>query len=212
MAMAQQYPFHDNTFEQDNQAIREALAAIGQKYDVTQVTEEEEATIQQQLSQFDSFQSYQEVFLYGSARINQGDTTSYFTVVSLNYQQETLTAYQVQQSGLTEFTYVGLTRLNKDYGTVFIRPETTTEWVIEWFYPTNVRFEADKDFSKHYRVIADDEALLKEQVTGEFLALIQQYDELSIEIKGKNMMVRFPKGLSVEVAEGIADFLVGVKG
>jgi len=209
--MMNNYPFNDNTFEDDKEAIREALAAIGRKYDVTQATDEDEATIQEQLAQFESFQSYQDVFLYGSACINHNHRSSYFTVVSLNYQQEALTAYQGQQSGLTAFNYLGLTHLSKDYGSVFIRPETTTERVIEWFYPTNVRFQADKDFSKRYRVIAGDEAYLKDQVTRQFLALIQQYDQLSIEIKGKAMMVRLPKGLSVDVAESLADFMVAVK-
>lgn len=201
-----------NTFEQDKQRIQEALTAIGRKYDLTQVSEEEEAKIQQQLSQFESFQPYQEVFLYGSVGINSGDRLSYFTTVSLNYQQQTLTAYQGQQSGLTALSYVGLTTLDKDYGAVWIRPETNTERVVEWFYPTNVKFQADKDFSKKYRVIAEDEALLKEQFSRQCLALIREYDQLTIEIKGQAMMARLPKGLSVEVAEGLADFLVAVKG
>lgn len=208
--MPQNLPFQDNTFEEDNQAIRDALAAIGRKYEVIRLTENEEAQIQEQLSRFESFTPYANVFLYGAARIQYNSEFTYFTVVSLNYQPQKLTAYEGDQAGLTEFAYVGLTKFDNDYDSVFIRPESTTERLIELVYPTNIKFEADKDFHKKYRVIAEDETRFKDQVTEAFLATIRQYDGLEIEIKGHDFMVRLPKGLSVEVAEDLGDFLVKI--
>lgn len=200
----------ENTFEEDNQVIRDTLDAIGRKYAVNQATEAEEAEIQEKLSQFDAFDEFQQVFLYGAARIACNDQDAWFAVVSLNAQPEGLTAYQGQQPGMTELAYVGLTALNKDFGRVDIRPETTTESIIEIFHPTKVKFEMDPEFSKKYRAMADDAEKVKDQVTGPFLDAIKQFDGLNLEIRGKNLMVRLPKGLSVEVGQKLADFVMRI--
>lgn len=204
-------PAPENTFEEDNQVIRETLDAIGRKYVVKKATEAEEAEIQEKLSRFDAFNEFQQVFLYGAARIAYNDQDACFAVVSLNAQSEGLTAYQGQQSGMTELAYVGLATLNKDLGQVDIRPETTTESIIEIFHPTKVKFDADPEFSKKYRAMADDAQRVKNQVTGRFLETIKQFDGLNIEIRGRDLLVRLPKGLSVEVGQKLADFLVGIK-
>ena len=88
---------------------------------------------------------------------------------------------------------------------------TTTDKLIGLFKPTKVKFEADKDFHKRYHVTADNPEHLKEQMTQPFLASIKQYDGIQIEIKDQDMVVRLPKGLSVEVADQLGAFLVGVK-
>jgi hypothetical protein len=201
----------ENTFEEDNQVIRDSLKALGEKYQVTKVSEAEEANIQERLSQFDMFSAFQQVVLYGAARITHNEKVSYLTVITLNAQPEGLTAYQGQQPDLTRFTFAGLTALDKNYGHVHIRPVTTTDKLIELFKPVKVKFEADKDFHKHYHVTADNPEHLKEQMTESFLAAIKQYDGLQIEIKDHDMLVRLPKGLSVDVAEQLGDFMVRVK-
>ncbi len=204
------YSFQDNTFEEDNQIIRDSLKTIGQRYQVTKVTEAEEGQIQQQLAQFDAFQAYQQVILYGAAKVTHNNHSSYFTVVTLNAQPEGLTVYQSQQPDLTEFTFAGLTRLKKNYGDVKIRPDTTTDKLVELFKPTKIKFPMDKAFHKHYHVTADDTQHLKEKVTTQFLDTIKQHEALEIEIKGRDLLVRLPKGISVKVAEQLADFLAGI--
>ena len=203
--------FQENTFEEDNQVIRDSLKALGEKYQVTKVSEAEEADIQERLSQFDMFSAFQQVVLYGAARIKYNEQVSYLTVVTLNAQPEGLTAYQGQQPDLTEFTFAGLIELDQNYGHVHIRPDTATDKLIELFKPTKVKFEADKNFHKRYHVTADNPEHLKDQMTGPFLASIRQYDGLQIEIKERDMVVRLPKGLSVDVAEQLGAFLVEMK-
>lgn len=200
----------NNSFEEDNQIIRDSLNAIGQRYSVSKVTDAEEEIIQDQLAKFDSFSGFEKVVLYGVAKITQNQKTSYFIVVTLNAQAGGLTAYQDQQPGSTEFVFVGLTELDKDYGHVFIRPETMTDKLIELFNPTKIRFEGYSEFSKQYHVTADEPGKVKEHFSGDMIDAIQSFEGLQIEIQGHYLMVRLPKGFRVEVAESIADFLVAL--
>ncbi len=198
----------NNTFEEDNQIIRESLNAIGDRYSVEKVTDAEETAIQDQLSKFDSFRGFQKVVLYGAAKINHNEKTSYFLVVTLNSQPGGLTAYQDHQPGTSEFVFVGLTELDKNFGHVFIRPETLRDKFIELINPSKVKFDGYPSFGKQYHLTADDPENVKQQMTGRMLNTITEYEGLKIEIHGHHLMVMLPKGLRVEVAESIADFLI----
>lgn len=200
-------PNSRSSLEADNQQIRESLDALGRQYSVSTVTEAEEAEIQERLSRFEVFSAYQEVFIYGAVRLAGLPSTCYFMVVSLNHQQKGLTAYQGQVPGLTELSYAALASLGQDYGTVTVRPETTTERLIEYIHPTKVRFEAAPALHKQYRIMANDPERLKAQIPRAFLTAIQQYKGLSLEIQGHDLLARLPEGLAGPVAERLAAFL-----
>lgn len=197
-----------NSLETDNQQIRESLDALGQQYQVRTVTEAEEADIQERLSSFEAFSAYQEVFIYGAVRLASLSSTCYFMVVSLNHQQKGLTAYQGQIPGLTELSYAGLASLGQDYRTVTVRPETSMERLIEYMYPTKVRFEAAPALHRQYRVMASDPQHLKAHLPKAFLMAIQQYEGLSLELQGHDLLARLPEGLARPVADALAGFLV----
>lgn len=198
-------PHH--SLEADNQQIQQALATLKKHHTITQVTEAEEADIQERLSQFKAFSAYQDVFIYGGVRLGKAVNT-YFVVTSLNHQQQGLPAYQGQVPGMTELAYAGLTTLRHDYGTATIRPESTTERLIEYIYPTKIRFEAAPKLHQQYRVMADDPDYLKNHLPEPFLKALQQYEGLTIEFQGHDLLVRLPQGLGTAVAEQLVAFLM----
>lgn len=198
------------SLEEDNRQIRAGLDKLKELYKVETLTETQEADIQERLSVFQALSVFNEVFIYGGVKLMDERFSCYFLVLSLNYQQEGLTAYQGQTPGLTKLSYAGLTNLNKDYSSGNIRPETFFERTLEVFNPTKVRFEADKEFSKHYRVEADEPEKLKAKISPAFLQTIKQYDSLNLELRGKNLLGRLPKGLSPDVAKQLAGFLMKI--
>ena len=198
------------SLEEDNRQIRAGLDELKKLYEVETLTQTEEAEIQERLSMFQALSVFNEVFIYGGVKLRDEGSSCYFLVLSLNYQQEGLTAYQGQTPGMTKLSYAGLSSLNKDYGSANIRPETFFERTIEVFNPTKVRFEDDKAFNKRYRVEAEDPEKLKAQVSPAFLETIKAYESLNLEIKGNNLLVRLPKGLSAAVAEQLAGFLMKI--
>ncbi len=198
------------SLEEDNRQIRAGLDELKKLYEVETLTQTEEAEIQERLAMFEALSVFQEVFIYGGVKLMVEGFSCYFLVLSLNYQQEGLTAYQGQTPGLTKLSYAGLTTLNKDYGNANIRPETFFERTLEVFNPTKVRFDSDKEFNKRYRVEAEEPEKLKTQASPAFLQTIKAYESLTLELKGKNLLGRLPKGLSAEVAKQLAGFLTKI--
>lgn len=199
-----------NSLETDNQQIRESLNELARHYQIQKVTEQEEADIQEQLAKFQAFEGYEQVFIYGAMRVKHQGYTSYFIVVSLNKKVEGLTAYQGQVPGYTSLSYAGLTKLDLNYGSVTIRPETTTERIIDLFHPTNLKFQTAPDFHKHYRVVAENPDDFKQQVPRAFLQTIEKRDNLQLEIQGHDLLIKLPEGLSANVAQTLTDSLVAI--
>ena len=199
----------ENTFEEDNQIIRDSLKAIGEKYHLTKVTDDEEAYLQKQLSQFAFFNQFEQVFIYGAAKIEEEPRNSYLIVTSLNHKIEPLTAIKGGEShNIAQFVFVGFKALSKDLGEFFIRPATTADKLTRFFAPAKAKIVHDKEFRKQYHIEVDSDQQVKEGLTQNFIDAIKPYDSLEIEVKGQNVLVRLPKGFSQEVSETIVNVLV----
>ena len=215
--MAAQKPFEPKdilqrpTFEEDRQTIIDSLRIVSSKYELSKVSSEQETRIVRELSGFEAFEQYGGVFLFGGVELGEHAERSFLAIVSLNAMVPVFGKRYIRQEPLTELEFIGLARLSKDYGQVFIRPETFADKLNELTGRTEVDFEMDKAFSRRYFVLTTDEQKLRMQMTSDFLAAINKHNGLEIEISGRKLMIRLRQRISVQAAETVADFLMDLE-
>ena len=96
--------------------------------------------------------------------------------------------------------------LNRDYGQAVMRPERLADKVAELFSRNEVDFEEHPQFSRRYYVLSEDETVLRNAVTWEFLNTISLYSGLVIEIRGKTLAATTWKRINPESSLMLTDF------
>lgn len=200
--------YHRTTYSEDRKTVSDSLNAISAKYLVTRVSKSQETKIYKNILSFDSFKVYKQLFLINAFELSEGNHKSHISIVSINSLVETVYRHQIRRENLTEWEFVGLTTLKKDYGRVYIRPENISDKINELFNKVEVDFAIDKEFSRKYYCLTSDDQKLRNQVTIAFLLAIRKHHELEIEIIGRILMVRLCRRISVKSAQTIADFLM----
>jgi len=202
--------FQRMTFAEDKQTIADSLIAIASQCSLKKINKKQEKKIQKSFSRFDSFKQYRQVFLFDSFELTKNANKSLLAIVSINSIVESIDEHQLNRENLTELEFVGLADLKKDYGRVYIRPETIADKLNELIDPIEIDFAFDKAFSRKYFVLTTDEHKLREQVTSNFLSVIRKYKGLEIEIDRSTLMVRLRKRISVKNARIITEFLTEI--
>ncbi|MEI6347663.1 MAG: hypothetical protein WCP69_06930 [Bacteroidota bacterium] len=178
-------------------------------YSLLPATELEEAMVQNHLSSFDSYQEYTMVVISETVKLVKNQNQSFLSLLNINYIFKELKIPQnIQEQCIYEV--IGLTELRKDYGRVLIRPETIADKIAEIFEQVELDFDTDKEFSRKYYVLSNNESKFRMQVTTSFLNCIAKFDNLEIEINKTILIVRTRKPFSSEITKTIADFLVEI--
>ncbi|MCB0397545.1 MAG: hypothetical protein KDD36_12895 [Flavobacteriales bacterium] len=145
--------FERSSFAEDKQIVTDSLRIISSEHTLTPLQGNKEATILNDLSHFESFRLYAQVLLYKSFEIAADRHKFHLAIISINTSVERVSAHQIRREGMTEWEFVGMTTLTKDYGCVYIRPETQHDKLIELIYPVEVDFDIDPEFSRKYYVL-----------------------------------------------------------
>lgn len=172
------------------------------------ISEQEEAKVYKMLSGFACFESYSPAFLVDVVKV-KGGTDSYLCLLSLNFEFKASKTPQ-NITTTTEQELVGLAILRKKYGHVYIRPETLGEKLQELFVKTEIDFEADKEFSRKYYVVADNEMRCRMNLSSGFLSIVKAYNGLEIEINDTILIARFRKPFTKETGEELLQLLDGI--
>ncbi|MEM7162212.1 MAG: hypothetical protein AAF487_07185 [Bacteroidota bacterium] len=163
------------------------------------------------LSRFESLKEYEQFCLFDRFEYIDFKLDSKLLVVSLTSSNERVSSQQyIKRELITELEFIGLGCLANDYGKVLIRPETLADKVQEIFKPVEVDFEEDKDFSRKYYVLTDDEQRLREQMKPELLLALKKQKKIEVEISGRHLLCRFRKRISEEAAEMLSEFLIDI--
>ncbi len=182
------------------------LSPLLPNYQMTEIPAAEEECINNIAGCFDSFKSYSMVVLSSLIGLFNHGKKSWLALLSITQTTKGIRIPQ-HQSQLTEYELIGLAILNRDYGKVFIRPETLADKISELFDQAEIDFESEPEFSSKYYLLADNEERLRKTISPHFLRTISKYDDLEIEIQGKALVVRLRKVFTPEIGKQIAEFV-----
>ena len=195
-------PYYRRSYEEDMQIFREAVSALALEFDVKKINRSEEADIYRKLSSFHSLQEIDEVVLRGALKIGKG----YLLLLSVNYQIQHVKPKYHQR--LTELEFAGLGNLTVDLSKTFIRRETLSDKINEIFVPIEVDFDFDREFSKKYYVLTDNQENLRQKMPPQLLEIIKDQPDVEIEINGRKLLIRNCQRITVDGAFNLAKFLL----
>ncbi len=173
------------------------------------ISEHEEAKVHKMLSGFECFESYTPAFLTDVVKIKDSFDL-YLCLLSLNFEFKGRKTPQ-NITTTTEQELIGLAVLHKKYGHVYIRPETLGDKLQELFVKNEIDFEADKEFSRKYYVVADNEMRCRMNLNAGFLSIVKQHSGIEIEIDEDVMLARFRKPFSAETGKMLLQLLENLK-
>lgn len=161
------------------------------------------------LSGMDFYKSYDFVVITETIKVVREKRCSFLALLNFNYTVKPV-KYPLHAFSENYAEMIGIVRLTKDYGRVFIRPETIEDKITELFSKVEVDFEDEIMFNRKYYTVADHEERLRTQVTSHFLRTIAKFDDLEIEINGHNLFVRTRHPYAPETATVLAEFLAEI--
>jgi hypothetical protein len=108
----------------------------------------------------------------------------------------------------------GVVKLKKNYGHLLIKNETLLDKVHDLIKPIDIDFKEDKTFSKRFLVVSNDEMQARLLLNDSFRMHVSnlQTKEISIEIKGYDLIIGNEKGIEVSTATDIVRFIHAVAG
>lgn len=189
--------------------IIENLGPVLTGYNLTEATGPEEERIGEMLSGFATFKMYTSYRLVEAVSMTRGHERAYLCLLALT---DTIKQARspLAERHITDLELHGLAFLKKDYGRMYIKPETFTDKLLDLLTRSDVDFDFDPEFSRKYYVVSNDKDSLRYKITPRFLQTIRKYDGLEIEIEGKALIVRLAKPFSVETGMQIAGFVADI--
>jgi len=91
-----------------------------------------------------------------------------------------------------------------------IKPETIEDKINDLFSHVDIDFDFDKEFSKKYYVIVNNESLFRNNISTQFIETIRDVNGLEIEMNDNILIVRLRKQYTAENGEIIAKFITGI--
>ena len=173
------------------------------------LNESEEESVVNNLSRFETFENYSLALLTEAVEINKNGNSSYLLLLNL---QTTVKGVRIPQNGTTisDYELIGLAVLKKKYGMVLIKPETIEDKINDLFSHVDIDFDFDKEFSKKYCVIANNESLFRNNISTQFIKTIRDVNGLEIEMNDNILIVRLRKQYTAENGEIITKFITGI--
>ncbi len=164
-------------------------------------------SIDKQLSQFldesTILNSYKEIDYYKSLRVAGCANDTHFLIVEVGYDllsgKHNLGDYEPQ--------LIGLKKLDKNYGSIIIRPETLEDKLAEFFTKAEIDFKDYPKFSSKYYFLSDNKPLAYSFATNDRLTLIEQQREVCIEIKGDMLISKYMRILNAEDFSSMLDLI-----
>lgn len=202
--------FNRTTLKEDKIVISESLSSIKSNFNSIRKNQSKNRKTQKFLSKFKSFENYNNVILFDSYELTKTKNRFELIILSINSTVEVFRSHQIDRESLTELEFVGLISLKKNFGNVYIRPESLVDKINELSNPIEVDFEDNKQFSRKYFVVTDNEEKLRDSVTPEFLQAITKHKGLEIEIKNYQLMARLKKRISISSIKTITELLTDI--
>ncbi len=171
--------------------------------DIEKASGDEEDKILKLLSQFSTFQNYDSVSLLLALKIKNFRKTPFLILMTFNSHDLVPGTRAPNYIKNADCELVGFNSVEIDPGHVFIRPETFSDKLIELIRPVEIDFDEDKEFSRKYYMVSDNEKQTRQHIDFKLLEAMKRYNDLHIEIKNKFLLARTLKSVSAGSIESI---------
>jgi hypothetical protein len=197
-------------YKEGGEALSLALASLSLKYKLSSLSKPMKDKMNTHLPDFNSFRGDGSVSVLGVIVVKNNDLVINLIIASIAASQTNQQKKVAIRENLPEFEILTILELKKDYGNVFISPESLIDKLSEIFDPVEIDFKEDKEFSKLYYVLSEDEKKARSHMSSDLLKAIRSFRDLHIEIRGKKMLVRLQHGITIQHANTICDFGMSV--
>ncbi len=187
----------------------EYIVVPGLDFRLEKANEKECELAHEMLSGMGFYKSYDFVVITETMKVVKDDRISFLVLLNFNYTVKPV-KYPLHAYSENYAEMIGVLRLTKDYGRVFIRPETIEDKITELFSRIEVDFENETQFNRKYYTVANHEERLRTQGTSHFLRTIAKFDDLEIEINGHDLFVRTRHPYTQEIATSLAEFIAEI--
>jgi hypothetical protein len=147
--------------------------------------------------------SYEYFLPFSSFRIKNSTSEAHLLLTGVTYGA----TGSKQLINFTEVQFVGIKILDRNYGHIFIRPETFEDKIEELFSRKETDFAGYKKFSRKYYVVHNGDMLANQFETAERIAIIQDLYEVTIEINQNILIAKFPRIINATDCLSMIDFL-----
>jgi len=161
------------------------------------------------LARFDSLTDYSFLVLSDAVEIKKNQQVSYFVLLSITYTFKERKS-PLNEHSFSEYELIGIALLKKDYGRVWIRPETMADKINDWFESTDIDFDFNRNFRKKHYQAANNETKVRNSNSNSFLDNVNGFNELEIELDGNVLMARLRKPYTEKNSEIIASFIIAI--
>jgi hypothetical protein len=111
------------------------------------------------------------------------------------------------RSKLLDVTALAYKKLDRNFGSLFLRPESFGDKLTELIRPVKNDFPEYPVFSSKYYFLSDSEYNAKLFATDKRLKLIGRMDEITISVKGNNLLALFPRPLNEKDFASLLEFI-----
>lgn len=167
----------------------------------------DESKIIKILSQFSNIKSYEKVTLLSSFIIPNNVYNTHLVLLTFNSFQEHVGSKSTRVIKNVDCELVGLTSLKFDIGHTYIRPESFRDKLMELINSVDIDFKEDKEFSRKYYMVSDDEEKVRKNIDLNFLKAVKQDRDMHIEIIDRYIILRTLKPVKFENMKTIVDML-----
>lgn len=198
-------------YEEGGKNLSLSLASLSLKYQLTNSSKSRKDKIDSYLKDFNLLKGYGAVSVAGVIKVTNNDKSMNLIIANIDSsdQMKQQNKVAIRENSL-EIEMLGIIDLKKDYGTVFISPESLIDKVSEFFDPVEIDFKEDKKFSSLYYVLSEDEKKARAVMSADLLKAIRSFKNLNIEIRGNKMLVRVQQEITIDHANTICDFAMSV--
>jgi hypothetical protein len=146
---------------------------------------------------------YDDVNIFKTAKISDSVYDAYILVVQVSY-----TIHQGKfPSSYSEPQVVGLKKLSRNYGNIFIRPETFEDKVSELFIKSEIDFSEFPNFSFRYYCLANDEIKARLFANSDRLRSIEKQNKILIDVNEDVLISKFSRILTYDDFNSMIEFI-----
>jgi hypothetical protein len=162
------------------------------------------------LEDFQAFRECASINLKGSYVIKNSLTDCYFLFIEPHTIKKSGSKSMPGLQDCHECQTWALAYLKKDFGRVFIRPETIADKIVELIHPIELDFEEDKAFSDTFYVLVTDRWKADAAMDRNFRNVVMdmRHEDIVIEIIDHTLIIGYGRPTSPDTAMNLANFVV----
>lgn len=149
---------------------------------------------------------YEDFQIYKSAKVSDSMYDTFIIIVGVAYSI-TRGKYPAKYS---ETQIIGIKKLNRNYGHIFIKPETFEDKISELFVKSEIDFADYPKFSFRYFCVTDNEVKAKLFATPDRLKRIENQNEIIIEVNEDVLISKFSRIITYVDCNSMIEFIKNI--